>query len=75
MIDWLTAHWFQILVLGSLWSIAVAIDRVRGVLVEIYIDQAALRERYAPRLTAQDYEDCAPLPPPAARREPEQQRA
>jgi len=75
MIDWLAAHWFQILALGSLWSIAVAIDRVRGVLIEIHIDQAALRTRYAPRLTAEQYEDLAPPPPPAARRGPEQQRA
>ena len=75
MIDWLTAHWLQLLVLGSLWSIAVAIDRVRGVLVEIHIDQAALRERYAPRLTAEEYEDLALPPPPAVRREREQRRA
>lgn len=75
MFDWIASNWFHLLVLGSLWSIAVAIDRLRGVLVEIHIDQAALRERYAPRLTAQEHEDLAPPRPPAVRRELEQQQA
>jgi len=75
MLNWLAAHWFQILALGSLWSIAVAIDRVRGVLIEIHIDQAALRTRYAPRVTETEREWSEPPPPPAARRGPEQQRA
>lgn len=75
MIDWILTHWWQLWMLATLGTIAAAINRVRDVLVEIHIDQAALRERYAPRLTAKEYEDLVPPLPPAARREPEQQRA
>ena len=53
---WIIENWFHLMVLGSLWALAATVDGVRRVLVEIHIDQAALRERYAPRVTHPDAE-------------------
>lgn len=59
---WITENWFQLWVLGSLWTIAAAVAGVRRVLVEIHINLEALRERHAPRPTAFLDESEPPLP-------------